>query len=60
MAVRDYKTIATRLSIAFVVSLSLTRYGFGDETQNQEAKKIAEKVKRGAELSEKLKADRIW
>lgn len=53
MAVKDYGTIATRLLIAFGLSFALTRYVSGDETQNQEAKKIAEKVKRGAELSEK-------
>ena len=53
MAVRNYATIATRFLMVFVLSLALTRYVFGDEMQNQEAKKIAAKVKRGAELSEK-------
>jgi rare lipoprotein A (peptidoglycan hydrolase) len=54
VAVRNYATITTRLLMAFVLPLALTRCVFGEEMQaNQEAKKIAEKVKRGAELSEK-------
>jgi rare lipoprotein A (peptidoglycan hydrolase) len=52
--VKDYGNIATRLLIASVLSVALTRYGFGEEMHaNHEAKKIAEKVKRQAELSEK-------
>jgi nucleotide-binding universal stress UspA family protein len=43
---------ATRLLIAFVIPLALAGCVSG-ENENQEAKKIAEKVKRQAELSEK-------
>ena len=52
MGVTDYGTIATRLLIAFVIPLALAGCVSG-ENENQEAKKIAEKVKRQAELSEK-------
>ena len=48
----DYGTIATRLLIAFGISLALVGCVSGED-ENQEAKKIAEKVKREAELSEK-------
>jgi len=52
VGVTDYGTIATRLLIAFVIPLALAGCVSG-ENENQEAKKIAEKVKRQAELSEK-------
>jgi rare lipoprotein A (peptidoglycan hydrolase) len=45
-------TIATRLLIAFVIPLALAGCVSGED-ENQETKKIAEKVKRQAELSEK-------
>ena len=52
MGVTDYGTIATRLLIAFVIPLALAGCVSGED-ENQETKKIAEKVKRQAELSEK-------
>jgi hypothetical protein len=52
VGVTDYRTIATRLLIAFVIPLALTGCLSGED-ENQEVKKIAEKVKRQAELSEK-------
>ncbi len=52
MGVTDYGTIATRLLLAFVIPLALAGCVSGED-ENQEAKKIAEKVKRQAELSEK-------
>ena len=52
MGVTDYGTIATRLLLAFVIPLALAGCVSGED-ENQETKKIAEKVKRQAELSEK-------